>query len=171
MTTATTRRPVAPAVRIARVAILIALSAVGALIKIPSPVGTVAFDAAPAFVAAFAFTMPEAALVAFLGHLFTAATSGFPLTVPVHLIVAAMMVVAVLAGGWLARRVNLWLGVVVAVVVNAVVAPLVLVPMFGWGFFIGSLVALLVGAVANVAVGVIVARALAAAGLAETPTK
>ena len=65
----------------------------------------------------------------------------------------------------------LWLGVVVAVVVNAVVAPLVLVPMFGWGFFIGSLVPLLVGAVANVAVGVIVARALAAAGLAETPTK
>ena len=58
-----------------------------------------------------------------------------------------------------------------AVSSNAVVAPLVLVPMFGWGFFIGSLVPLLVGAVANVAVGVIVARALAAAGLAETPTK
>lgn len=35
--------------RIARLAILIALSAVGALIKIPSPVGTVAFDSAPAF--------------------------------------------------------------------------------------------------------------------------
>ena len=36
MTTATTRRPVAPAVRIARVAILIALSAVGLTERLPA---------------------------------------------------------------------------------------------------------------------------------------
>lgn len=168
MFSSVTGRKVNPALRIARVAILIALSAVGALIKIPiPPLTTVAFDAVPAFVAAFAFTLPEAMLVAFLGHLFTAAVSGFPLTVPVHLIVAVMMVLAVFAAGWLARHVNLWLGVVVGVIVNAVVAPLVLVPMFGWGFFIGSVVGLLIGAVANVVVGVLIAKALAAAGLAE----
>ena len=54
---------------------------------------------------------------------------------------------------------------------SALVGGLLTSAIGGWGFFIGSLVPLLVGAVANVAVGVIVARALAAAGLAETPTK
>ena len=47
-----------PAKKIARVGILIALCVVGALIKIPSPTGSVALDAAPAFLAAFAFTLP-----------------------------------------------------------------------------------------------------------------
>ena len=53
-----------PAKKIARVGILIALCVVGALIKIPSPTGSVALDAAPAFLAAFAFTLPEAIDVA-----------------------------------------------------------------------------------------------------------
>lgn len=152
-------------------AVLIALSAVGALIKVPSPIGTVAFDAAPAFLAAFAFTIPEAALVAVLGHLFTAATTGFPMGLPVHLIVALMMAVAVVAAGWLARKVNLWVGVVAAILINGVVSPLVLVPMFGWGFFLGMLVPLLVGAAANVLVAVVVAKALRAAGLTGQPGK
>lgn len=167
----TTTVPASTTVRLARVAVLIALSAVGAMIKVPSPVGTVAFDAAPAFLAAFAFTIPEAAVVAVLGHLFTAATTGFPMGLPVHLIVAAMMAVAVAAAGWLARRVNLWVGVVVGILINGVVAPLVLVPLFGWGFFIGMLVSLLVGAAANVLVAVIVAKALRAAGLAVQPRR
>lgn len=171
MTQTTNAKTAKSATRIARVAILIALSAVGALIKIPSPVGTVALDAAPAFVAAFAFTMPEAVLVAFLGHLFTSATMGFPLTVPVHLIVAVMMIAAVAAAGWLARHVNLWVGVVAGVLVNAVLAPLVLVPLLGWGFFVGAFVSLLVGAVVNVLVGVAVAKALEAAGLAQPKAK
>lgn len=167
----TTTAPTRATVRLARVAVLIALSAVGALIKVPSPIGTVAFDAAPAFLAAFAFTIPEAALVAVLGHLFTAATTGFPMGLPVHLIVALMMAVAVVAAGWLARKVNLWVGVVAAILINGVVSPLVLVPMFGWGFFLGMLVPLLVGAAANVLVAVVVAKALRAAGLTGQPGK
>ena len=82
-----------PAKKIARVGILIALCVVGALIKIPSPTGSVALDAAPAFLAAFAFTLPEAALVAVLGHLVSAATAGFPLSLPVHAIIAITMAV------------------------------------------------------------------------------
>ena len=93
-----------PAKKIARVGILIALCVVGALIKIPSPTGSVALDAAPAFLAAFAFTLPEAALVAVLGHLVSAATAGFPLSLPVHAIIAITMAVAVAGAGWAARR-------------------------------------------------------------------
>lgn len=49
--------------RIARVAILVALSAVGAFIKLPSPTGTVALDSAPGFVAAAAFGPGEGAKI------------------------------------------------------------------------------------------------------------
>ena len=156
-----------PARRIARTGILIALCVVGALIKIPSPTGSVALDAAPAFLAAFAFTLPEAALVAVLGHLVSAATAGFPLSLPVHLIIAVTMAVAVAGAGWAARRANVWVGVVVGIVLNGVGAPLTLVPMFGWGFFAGMLVPLLVGAAVNVILAALVAKALTAAGLAE----
>ncbi|MBK7820746.1 MAG: ECF transporter S component [Tessaracoccus sp.] len=153
--------------RIARTGILIALSVVGALIKIPSPTGSVALDAAPAFLAAFAFTLPEAMLVAVLGHLVSAATAGFPLSLPVHLIIAVTMAVAVAGAGWAARRVNLWAGVAVGILLNGVGAPLALVPLFGWGFFVGMLVPLLVGAGINVILAALVAKALTAAGLAE----
>ena len=50
--------------RIARVAILIALSGVGALIKIPSPTGTVALDSAPGYFTAVAFGPVEGMIVA-----------------------------------------------------------------------------------------------------------
>jgi uncharacterized membrane protein len=159
--------PVNPTLRIARTGILIALCVVGALIRIPSPVGTVALDAAPAFLAAFAFTLPEAMLVAVLGHLVSAATAGFPLSLPVHAIVAVSMAVAVAGAGWAARRVGVWAGVVVGILLNGVGAPLVLVPLLGWGFFVGMLAPLLVGASANVILAALVAKALKAAGLAE----
>ena len=156
-----------PAKKIARVGILIALCVVGALIKIPSPTGSVALDAAPAFLAAFAFTLPEAALVAVLGHLVSAATAGFPLSLPVHAIIAITMAVAVAGAGWAARRAGVWVGVVVGIALNGVGAPLTLVPMFGWGFFVAMLVPLLVGAAINVILAALVAKALKAAGLAE----
>lgn len=155
--------------RIARLAILIALSAVGALIKIPSPVGTVAFDSAPAFLAAIAFTGYEGMIVAAVGHLLSALTMGMPLGVVVHLVIAVTMALAVGITGWLARRVNLWVGVVVGLAANAVLSPLALVPMFGWGFLAAMVVPLLVGAALNIAVAVVVARSLVAAGLAPRP--
>ncbi|MFT3889602.1 MAG: alpha-ribazole transporter [Arachnia sp.] len=155
--------------RLARVGILIALSVVGAMVKLPSPTGTVAVDAAPAFLAAFAFTMPEAMLVAVLGHLVSAATAGFPLSLPVHAIVAPAMAVAVAGAFVVRKKFGLWAGAVVGIVLNGLAAPLALVPLLGWGIVIGLLVPLLVGSAVNVVLAVIVAKALAAAGLAEQP--
>jgi hypothetical protein len=60
-----------------------------------------------------------------------------------------------------------WAGVVVGILLNGVGAPLVLVPLLGWGFFVGMLAPLLVGASANVILAALVAKALKAAGLAE----
>ncbi len=77
--------------RAARMAILIALSGVGALVKIPSPTGTVALDSAPGYFAAIAFGAIEGPIVAVIGHIFTALTTGFPLGFPVHLYIAVQM--------------------------------------------------------------------------------
>src|SRR5688500_8718746 len=98
--------------RVARIAILIALSGVGALIKIPSPTGTVALDSAPGYFTAAAFGPLEGGLVAGLGHLFTAATTGFPLGIPMHLLVGVEQAIWALLFWVLARRVNLTVAII-----------------------------------------------------------
>lgn len=152
--------------RVARLAILVALSAVGALIKIPSPTGTVALDAAPAFLAAAAFSPGEGAIVGAVGHLVSALTTGFPLGLPVHLLVAVEMALFVWVFGVLARRVNVWVAVVVGVLLNGVGGAALMIPIGGTGMFAALILPLTVGGAINIVVAVLAARALQAAGLA-----
>jgi uncharacterized membrane protein len=149
--------------RLTRLALLIALSAVGALIKIPGPTGTTALDALPGYLAAFVFSPGEGALVAALGHLASAATAGFPLTVPIHLVVALEMAGCAALAGVAARRLGIVAGVVVAVVCNGVVAPAILtvVPSpVTEGLFLALLAPLLIAATLNAVGAAIVATAL-----------
>lgn len=125
-------------------AIFIALSAVGALIKIPSPTGTVALDAAPGYFAVLGWGYAEGAIVIFLGHLFTSATVGFPLGIPIHLIIAVGMMVwaALLRFGTV--KVHPIVGIVLGIIGNGVLAPAMLIPIFGVGFFYALLLSLVV---------------------------
>lgn len=157
--------------RVARVAILVALSGVGAFIKIPSPTGTVALDAAPGYLAAAAFSPLEGGIVGTLGHLISAATAGFPLGLPIHLIVAAEMFVFAWIFGLLARRTGAVAAAVVAAILNGLLAPAILIPIGGVGMYAAQVVPLLVGSAINVAVAVIAGVALAAAGLADRPVR
>lgn len=147
---------------LAIIAVFVALSAVGSLIKIPSPLGTVAFDSAPGFFVAVAFGGVAGAIVAFVGHLITAAMTGFPLTLPMHLIVAVGMGVCAWAFGVLGRRgnVGLVIGFVVAAVLNSFVLGLIVLPVGGVAMYTGMSISLLVGAVANLAVAAIAYLAL-----------
>ena len=61
-----------PVKRIAYMAVFTALSAVGAMIKIPSPVGTIGLDAAPGYFCGPALGDMEGICVIFRGHLITA---------------------------------------------------------------------------------------------------
>lgn len=140
--------------RVARMAILIALSGVGALIKIPSPTGTVALDSAPGYFTAAAFGPVEGGIVAGLGHLFTALTTGFPLGLPFHLFVAVQQAVWAVVFWLLATRVNLWVGVAAAIFLNGVVASLLVIPVGGTGLAVGLLLPLTVGSAVNVLVAV-----------------
>lgn len=143
--------------RLAVMAIFIALSAVGALIKIPSPLGTIGLDAAPGFFVAVGFAGWMGAVVAAIGHLLTAGVVGFPLTLPVHLAIAAGMAACAQIFGWLGRHrtAGLVVGFVLAAVVNSFVLGLIMVPIGGWALYAASILPLLAGAVVNLAIATI----------------
>lgn len=151
--------------RVARIAILVALSAVGAFIKLPSPTGTVALDSAPGYVAAAAFGPGEGAIVGAIGHLASALTTGFPLGLPVHLLVAVAMMLWVAAFGILARRVNMVVAVVIATLLNGVAGAALLLPIGGVGLFASLVLPLTVGSAINIVIAAAAAKVLDQAGL------
>jgi len=138
--------------RLTYLALMVGLSVVGATLKIPSITGTPALDSIPGYLAAALFGAKGGALVISLGHLATALTAGFPLSLPIHLLIALGMAGCAAAYGWAVRR-NLWLGLVVGVLLNGAVFPaaFILVPGFGTAFFAAMLVPLLIASVLNVA--------------------
>jgi Na+-transporting NADH:ubiquinone oxidoreductase subunit NqrB len=85
-------------------AIFIALSYALANVKIPGT--TIALDSLPAFLAALILAPRYGAAVGALGHLFSALLSGFPYTLPVHLLVALMMAVCVFVFAVVYRRID-----------------------------------------------------------------
>jgi len=79
------------------IALFIALSYGGSYIKI---FGSIAFDSFPGFLAALLLGPIHGAIIGFLGHLFTALTSGFPLSIPLHMVIAASMAITMLVFGY-----------------------------------------------------------------------
>lgn len=157
--------------RIARVAILVALSAVGAFIKLPSPTGTVALDSAPAFVAAAAFGPGEGAIVGALGHMFSALITGFPLGLPIHILIAVSMIVFIALFGIVARRVNIWVAIPVGIILNGIGGAALLIPIYGLGIFATLVLPLVVGSAINIIIAVAVVKVLDLTGLGGKPRK
>ena len=148
--------------QVARMAVLVALSGVGAFIKIQSPTGTVALDSAPGYLGALAFGSKEGALIADLGHLLRAGSVGFPLSLPLHLFVAAQMALFAAVIGYLQGRVGMGTAVVAASLLNGVGAPAIfaLLPGFGPAFFGAMLLPLLVASTVNVVAAALLFKAL-----------
>ena len=129
-------------------ALFIALSFVGAQLKIFS---TIAFDSLPAFLATLLMGPVYGAIIAIIGHLLTALTSGFPMTLPVHLVIALGMGVTMVAAWFtfiFTKKVSndfwaLLAFVVIAGVFNGPVLLLLcsplLVPMLTWPGLIGMM--------------------------------
>jgi uncharacterized membrane protein len=135
--------------RVARMAIFIALSAVGSLIKIPSPTGTVALDSGPGYFSAISFGWLEGGIVAAFGHILTAATTGFPLSIPIHLIIAVEQFLWA-ALFWLVKdKVNIWVAVVVATFCNGILGDLIAIPLGGIGLFTALLPGLVLASAIN----------------------
>lgn len=137
-------------------ALFIALSFVGANIKI---MGSIAFDSLPAFVATLVLGWQWGAVVGFVGHMLTAATSGFPYTVPGHIITAFMMAATMIAFYWtihfcLNKKMNpilaYILGAIVAVIFNVPLGLLAISPIFTLPTAMALIPVLLPAAIANV---------------------
>ncbi|HSH36860.1 ECF transporter S component [Schnuerera sp.] len=129
------------------VAMLIALSAVGALIKV---FNTVAFDSMPGYFAALYLGGWYGAIVISLGHLLTAITSGFPLGIPIHIYIAIQMAIYAYIFRFCCKKFNISIGIIVATILNGPISTLLFVPIFGWGFFIGWVLPLTIASFINI---------------------
>lgn len=138
--------------RISTLAIFIALSAVGSLIKIPSPVGTLALDSAPGYFVALAFGGVQGALVIAVGHILTSAVVGFPLTIPVHMFIAIQMALWALAFRWVHDKIGMLGATIVATVLNGVVSSFSMIFMGGLGAVLGVMPFLVVGSAINIVI-------------------
>ena len=146
--------------RLSIMAIFIALSAVGALIKIPSPVGTIGMDSAPGFFCALAFGGLTGAIVIAFGHLLTAAVIGFPMTIPIHLYIACQMAIWAVSYRWVNERLGLIPAVIVAIILNGVVCAFAMLPIIGMGGVMGLMPFLVVGAALNVIISAVAYKAI-----------
>ncbi|WP_353893881.1 ECF transporter S component [Proteinivorax hydrogeniformans] len=146
-------------VTIAYSAMLIALSYVGSLIKVQ---GSIAFDSMPAFFGALLLGPAWGGVIGFVGHLLTAVTSGFPMTLPMHAVIAVQMAFFVFAFGWLCKKTNYYVSGSVATILNGPGAALVAVPfsmlfnlpLSGWALFKIVIIPLTLASAANVLLAV-----------------
>ncbi len=111
------------------ISMLIAISFIGSLIKIQ---GTIALDSMPGFFAAIFLGPIEGALVASIGHLLTAMSSGFPLTVPIHLIITLEMAIIVYLFGIIYKHTNGIMACISGILLNGVAMVFVLAPFTTW---------------------------------------
>ena len=144
--------------------LLIALSYVGSNIRILGT--TIAFDSLPGFLAALILGPVYGAAIGFLGHIFTGVISGFPLGIPLHMVIAVSMAITMLGFGFTFRflyakislSVNLIITGLVGIVLNGPVslamsiAAMVIIAGREAAFgLLALLPVLILGALANVA--------------------
>ncbi len=142
-----------------RLAMLVALSAIGAYFPFPSPVGTVALDSAPGYFAALAFGGLAGGLVLFLGHIVSALKMGFPLGI-IHLFIALMMGGCGYIYYYLKERINIIVSSIITIILNGVVMNALLIPLLGMGFYLSMLTPLFTGSVINILVAAIIYKVL-----------
>lgn len=138
--------------KISLLAIFIGLSVVGAMIKVPAPIGSVALDAFPALLASVFFGGGAGAIVAGFGHIVSALLGGMPMG-PLHFIVAAEMAVLVFlfAKLWKYK----WFASAFFIIGNALIAPLPFILFFDVAFYVALLPSLFVGSLFNTMIALI----------------
>lgn len=119
--------------------LFIALSLLGANVKFFA--NTIALDSAPGFLAALMLGSGYGGFVGAAGHVFTALISGMPLSPIVHMITAVSMAIIMMLHGYLSRKIGNSFGAVIvriliAILMNSIVATLPLIPILGIGVIV-----------------------------------
>ena len=143
-------------------AIFIALSVVGAFIKIPSPIGSIGLDSAPGYFSAVAFGPLIGGIVIAIGHLISGAVVGFPLTIPIHIGIAVGMALIAWVFYILGRKgiIGLIAGVIVCSLLNSFALGVLLLPIGGKALYVSMIVPLLVASAVNLVIAAIAYYAL-----------
>ncbi|WP_051586002.1 ECF transporter S component [Caldanaerobius polysaccharolyticus] len=144
------------------VAVLIALGAVGATVKI---FNTVALDSLPGYFAALYLGGWYGAIVISVGHMLTAITSGFPLGLLNHLYIAAQMAVYAYLYRVAYKKAKAYGAVIMGTILNGPVASVLMVPVMGWGFFATWVLPITLGSLINTFLAVLVYEVMQKKGL------
>lgn len=147
--------------KISTLALFIALSVVGAMIKIPAVVASVALDSFPALLAGALLGGGAGAITGVLGHLISAMFGGMPMG-PLHFIVAAEMAVLAYIFGILYRRGRKLLAGLVFLAGNAFLAPVPFIFIFSFAFFTAMLPSLFIASLVNTIIGMVIIPRLSA---------
>lgn len=144
----------------ALIALLVALTAIGAAIKIPAIIGSVGLDAFPAVLAAAILGGPSGAMVGGLGHLLSALIGGMPMG-PLHVIVAVEMAILAYVFAVFYRKGMKWQAGVGFILGNSFIAPLPFMLLINVAFYWAIVPSLLIGSVINTALALILIPRLA----------
>jgi uncharacterized membrane protein len=135
-------------------ALFSALSAVGAAIKIPAIVGSVAFDVFPALLAASLLGSGAGAIVGALGHLLSALIAGFPLG-PMHGLIAVEMALLVYIFGVFYKKNKKVIASILFILANTFAAPLPFIFLMNIAFYVAILPSLLIGSLINTVIALV----------------
>ena len=140
--------------RLSLLALFIALSVIGAAIKVPAVIGSVALDAFPALLAAAFFGAGPGAIVGGIGHMISALIGGMSLG-PLHFVIAIEMALLVFLFAVLFNGGKKILASTIFIIGNAIVAPLPFVFLFDFTFYIALVPSILIGSFLNTAIAYI----------------
>lgn len=140
--------------KITLISVLVALTVVGAAIKVPAVIGSVAFDSFPALLAAALLGGPAGAVVAGMGHLLSALMGGFPLGA-LHGLIAIEMALLAFIFSFFYKSGRNWVAAILFVLGNTFVAPFPFMFLMGDAFYLALLPSLFVGSVLNMAIALV----------------
>lgn len=131
-----------------------ALSVVGASIKVPAIIGSVALDAFPALIAAVLLGGFPGAVTAFFGHMISAMLGGMPLG-PMHVLIAIEMAALVWIFAVFYQQGRKILSACVFVLGNSFAASLPFLFLMGEAFYLSIVPALFAGSLLNTVLGMV----------------
>lgn len=129
-------------------ALFIALSTVGASLKIPSFVGSIALDSFPSLIASVILGGISGGVIAAAGHILSAFLAGFPLG-PFHAIIGLEMFVLVFVYAWLYKRASIYIASTVFIIANSFLLPLPFLFLISKKFYFAIIPSLFIAAVLN----------------------
>jgi uncharacterized membrane protein len=119
---------------LAEIAILSAISGIGAMIPIPSPIGSIALDSFPGYFMALWRGAFSGALVCAIGHLLSSIRAGFPLGL-LHIAIALLMATVGIIIAIVKNRFGVITGLISGIILNTI-GVVIVVPVLGWGAII-----------------------------------